>query len=98
MLMHDDDVLPVIEDGDAYLPGTFELMKRMSKTHFVVVDSSVYAQLIFSISNTITERRALFKPQSGFALTWADRIRHFWCWLFSFQKSRLIPLIYREHF
>lgn len=97
MLMHDDDVLPVMDERDAYLPGTYELMRRMSKTHFVVVDSSVYARLFFDMSNIIAERRALFKPQRDFALTWADQIRQFWCWLFSFQKSRLIPLIYREH-
>ncbi|KIY68795.1 hypothetical protein CYLTODRAFT_489515 [Cylindrobasidium torrendii FP15055 ss-10] len=82
MLMHDDDLLPAL-DGSAFLPGTYILMRRLSKTHFIVVDS---------------ERRALFKPQSDFTLTWVDRMRQFWTWLFALHKSRLIPLIYREHY
>ncbi|KIY71264.1 hypothetical protein CYLTODRAFT_487331 [Cylindrobasidium torrendii FP15055 ss-10] len=83
MLMHDDDLLPVLDGrGDAFLPGTYELLRRMSKSHFIVVDSN---------------RRALFKPQSDFTLTWTDKIRQFGCWLFTVHKSRLIPLIYREH-
>ncbi|KIY64380.1 hypothetical protein CYLTODRAFT_425274 [Cylindrobasidium torrendii FP15055 ss-10] len=84
MLMHDDDLLPVLDTSrDAVLPGTYELLGRLSKTHYIVVDS---------------DRRALFKPQSDFILTWTDRIHQFWCWLFTIHKSRLIPLIYREHY